>query len=226
MYRAMSSGKSFSAWAEERQNKKEGGQSDGDSFSVWGQFSSLQDSFVGQMQDMYGILPDAGPLSADFRARLMNAVYLIIAALFFALLAVFVGIPTIVLRPSKFVLCLTLCTLLAASSVIVLQKPSVFFSNLITGGLSQSLPVVLLFSSVIFTLYVTVFYHRYFLTIFAGVVQIVCLIVYLMTFIPGGTTGLQLIWRAIYAIISTTLTPCLFVTKQTVMGLCRTIISS
>jgi hypothetical protein len=226
MYRAMSSGKSFSAWAEERQTKKEGGQSDNDSFSVWGQFSSLQDSFVGQMQDMYGILPDAGPLSADFRARLMNAVYLIIAALFFALLAVFVGIPTIVLRPSKFVLCLTLCTLLAASSVIVLQKPSVFFSNLITGGLSQSLPVVLLFSSVMFTLYVTIFYHRYFLTIFAGLVQIVCLIVYLMTFIPGGTTGLQLIWRAIYAIISTTLTPCLYVTKQTVMSLCRTIISS
>ncbi len=224
MYRSMSSKQSFAAWSEQRQRKADGNDEESNG-SIWTQFSSMQDSFVNQMQDLYGVLPDAGPLSAEFRGRLLNAVYLLIGSIIFALLAVFVGIPTLILRPSKFVLCLTLSTLLAASSVIVLQKPSIFISNVLSGGISQSVPVLLLFSSILFTLYVTIFHHRYFLTLFAGGTQIFCLVIYLATFIPGGMTGLQLIWRMLWTIISTTLAPCIFVTKQTICALYRTAFS-
>jgi hypothetical protein len=226
MYRnnSMTSNQSFSAWNDQRQ-KKESGTDDTSGSSSWFLFSTMQDSFVNQMQDLYGILPDAGPLSAEFRGRLMNAVYLLIGAIIFALLAVFIGIPTLLLRPSKFVFCLTLATLLAASSVIVLQKPSIFISNLWAGGITQAVPVLLLFTSVLFTFYVTVFYHRYSLTLFAGVVQVVCLVIYLASFIPGGTTGLNLVWRMLYTIVMTSINPCIYMTKQTLLTLYRSVFS-
>jgi hypothetical protein len=220
----MTSNQSFSAWNDQRQ-KKENGIDDSGGNASWFQFGAMQDSFVNQMQDLYGILPDAGPLSAEFRGRLLNAVYLLIGAIIFALLAVFIGIPTLLLRPSKFVFCLTLSTLLAASSVIVLQKPSVFLSNLWIGGISQAVPVFLLFTSVLFTFYVTVFYHRYSLTLFAGIVQVASLLIYLASFIPGGTTGLNLVWRMLYTIVMSSINPCFYVTKQTLLTLYRSIFS-
>jgi hypothetical protein len=44
-----------------------------------------------------------GPLSAAFRARVTYAVYLIIAAVGFLILGIIIGIPTLILKPAKFV---------------------------------------------------------------------------------------------------------------------------
>ena len=195
-------------------------------FSIWTQLGSIQESFVGQLQELGGSLPDAGPLSSAYRSRLLTAIYMLGAAIGFGILTVVVGLPTLVVRPSKFVLCLTLCTIFAASSVIVLQKPSVFFADMLSGGLSRILPVALLASSTIFTLYSTIFIHRYIYTLLGGIFQSICVLYYLASFIPGGTKGLLVVLRMLYTIAYTASKPFIFI-AQKIAGQCfRSIFSS
>lgn len=154
-HRSSSSGMAkgdFSSWVEQRERAdEEGGESsEGTSFlgvnlpaslslaGFRGQLSSVHENFSNQLQELSGTLPEAGPLSAAFRQRVTHAIYLLFAAAAFAVLAVFVGLPTLILRPAKFVICMTLSTLCLAGSVIVLQKPSVFVANLIKGDSHSS----------------------------------------------------------------------------------------
>lgn len=216
---------SFSSWLESQ--KQDGGEKEPESdISIWMQLGSIQESFVGQMQELTGSLPDAGPLSSAYRARLLQAIYLLGASIGFAILTVVIGIPTLVVRPSKFVLCLTLATIFAASSVIVMQKPSVFFSELLTGGLPRALPVALLTASTLFTLYTTIFVHRYIVTLAAGAVQTVCLLFYLASFIPGGMKGLLVVLRMLYAIVYTASKPVLFILQKIANQIIRSLCSS
>eukprot|EP01031_Cornospumella_fuschlensis_P026713 gene26713-32281_t len=186
---------------------------------------AIRDSFASQLQDMTDSLPEAGPLSAAYRERLLNSIYLLLAASIFGALAVFVGLPTLILRPSKFVICISLSTLLAASSVIVMQKPSAFISSLTTGGISKSMPVIVLLVSQLATVYVTVFVHKYFFVLTAAAVQILCLLYYLASFIPGGVQGLHVLLRMMWALGSAAVKPLFYVAKATVMSCIRTVFS-
>lgn len=196
--------------------------------TIAGTWSSIQDSVSGvsnQLQELSGSIPEAGPLSAAFRTRVKQSIYLLIASITFAILAVFIGLPTLIFRPAKFVICMTLSTLLGASSVIVLQKPSVFLSNLLKGGPSNSLPIVCLLSSLIATVYVTIVIHKYIYVLIMGSIQILCMLYYLSSFVPGGTRGLQIIIKTAYVIVSTAITPCIFVCKKTASACIRRLMS-
>lgn len=224
------SGSSFAAWMEQQQseddNKDENsGGFDFTVFSVMGQLSAIQDNVTTQFQELSGSLPEAGPLSAAFRTRITHAVYLLIASAGFGLLAVIVGLPTLVIRPSKFVICITLCTGLGAASVIVMQKPSVFLANLIKGGVQTSLPLILLLFSVLLTLYVTIFVHKYLVVLAAGCGQIFFMLYYLASFIPGGSKGLQILLRTAFMIIKTALAPCIFICKKTTSAFISRLVS-
>jgi hypothetical protein len=175
----------------------------------------VQESFLAQMQDIAGILPDAGPLSAEFRQRFKNAIYLLLASIAFGILAIFIGLPTLVLRPSKFVICMTLATICAAGSVILLQKPSVFLSNLIKAGPMKALPIMSLLGTMLFTAYITIFVHKYIFILIAAGLQILSLLWYLSSYIPGGTVGLKVLLRTAYTLISTAMKPCIFLCKRT-----------
>lgn len=181
--------------------------------STFGQLSLIKDNFSDQFQELAGSV-EAGPLSAAFRQRLMHAVYLLGGSMAFGILAIVIGLPTLILRPSKFVLCMTLSTILGASSVILLQKPSVFLSNLINGGLSKILPVVLMLGSMFMTIYVTIFIHKYVYVLIMAIFQIGSMFFYVASFIPGGTKGLKIIMKTGYVVISTALYPCIFVCKK------------
>jgi len=188
-------------------------------FSLLGQFQLIQDGLSSQLQELSGSLPEAGPLSAAFRKRLKYAVYLLLGSFAFLILAILIGVPTIVLRPQKFVLCLTVSTLLAASSVIILQKPSIFVKNMFTGGFKASAPILLLLFASLSTIYVTIFLKKYVLIILCGGAQLASILWYLASFIPGGTRGLQLITKAAYVMLKTLLKPCLFATKKIFISL-------
>lgn len=220
---ARSSGSSsFSDWLEKQKAAERGDNvatDEQDNVSVFARFTSIQENFTNQLQELSGSLPEAGPLSASFRARITNAIYLFIASGVFAVLAIVIGIPTLIVRPIKFVLCMTLSTLLAAASVIVMQKPSVFISNIFAGGIVTALPVVLLFASLFFTLYVTIFVHRYLSIIFAGSLQMVCMLYYLASFIPGGSQGVMVLLRATYAVIVTAATPLYYMVKSALVAI-------
>ena len=105
------------------------------------------------MQELSGALPDANSLTgAQFRERVSKAVYLLIASVGCALLAVFVGLPTIVLRPAKFVVFMSLTTLFAIGSVVVLQTPAAFMKDITNGGIEKSLPFGALVGSQLLTI--------------------------------------------------------------------------
>ncbi len=212
-----SSNSSFSTWMAEQQ-RPEGEKDDGSSEQtpflsltyMQSQMTAIGDNVTSQLQDLSGMLPEAGPLSAAFRARVIQAVYLLIASAGFAILAIFVGLPTLIIRPSKFVICITLSTLLGMSSVIVLQKPSVFLANIFKGGFStQNGAIAALICSIFCTLYITIFIHRYLYVLAAGGVQVFCMLYYLASFIPGGTRGLELLLKTAVMILRTALGPLL-----------------
>ena len=226
----------FSDFGKEQQEKYleqlEGQNDDQSSFfpllSLAGPLTTIQESFYGvsnQLSELSGNIPEAGPLSVAFRTRVTHAIYLLIGSVVFALLAIFIGLPTLIFRPAKFVICMTLSTLSAASSVIVLQKPSVFLSNLINGGPSNALPILCLLLSLCGTIYVTIFIHKYIYVLFMGSVQILCMLYYLSSFIPGGTTGLRIILKTGYIVVSTAITPCIFVCRKTTMACVRRLMS-
>lgn len=187
--------------------------------SIFSQIAGLQDSLSSQLLHLSGSLPDAGPLSAEFRQRAIYAMYLLIASIAFGILAIVIGLPTLILRPSKFVICMTLSSLLGASSVVVMQKPSVFFSNLMNSGAASAGPVVALGISMLFTLYVAVFIHSYVSVIFAGAVQILCLLYYLSSFVPGGSRGLTVLLQTTWLLVRTTMTPVIYVAKKSCIAL-------
>ena len=191
----------FANWVDQRERGENGDDEESASSSFLPSLSSLnpmasigaiQENFSNQLQELSGSLPEAGPLSAAFRQRASHAIYLLFAAVGFGILAVFIGLPTLILRPAKFVICMTLSTLCLAGSVIVLQKPSVFLTNLVKGGPTQAAPVVVLLISLLATTYVTIFIHKYLAVLFAGAMQLLCMVYYLASFVPGGTQ----VWRS------------------------------
>ena len=215
-----SSSSSFSDWLEQQKAaQNEENNPAEENVSMLSQLSSIQDNFTNQLQELSGSLPEAGPLSASFRGRITNAIYLFLASGLFAVLAVVIGLPTILIRPTKFVLCMTLSTLLAASSVVVMQKPAVFLSNLLNGGVMNALPVVLLLASMLFTLYVTIFVHRYLSILFAGGVQLLCMLYYLASFIPGGTQGVIILVRTASVVLVTATKPIWYIVKNATISI-------
>lgn len=213
----MSKSGNFSAWMEEKQrltdvedNAEEGGQ------SYFGRLFSIQEELANQMEGFSGSLPDAGPMSAAFRTRVKHSVYLFLGAAFFAVMAVLVGIPTILLKPSKFVTCVSLATLCAVGGIAVMQKPVVFFQSIFRNGVMGALPIMSLFGSLIGTIFIVVFKRSYILTMFALVVQTLSMLWFIASFIPGGNKGLQVILKMGYLLIKTALTPMIFVCQKTV----------
>jgi hypothetical protein len=195
---------SFSDWM----NKKNPNNNEGNEDSSFlSQVYDIQTNFTTQMQEMSGIFPDAGPLSASFRVRIRNAVYLLLGSILFGCFAIFIGIPTIAVRPSKFALCSTISTLLAIASIIVLQTPTTFLDNIWTSGRGVSLCCLCLSS--LMSIYFTIFVHRYILTLSMAGVQVFCLIWFIASFIPGGRRGLSLLLRATFSIARALLSPLL-----------------
>lgn len=214
----------FSNWLEQqkeaelrKENPDEYAVADEES-SLLGRFSAIGDSFTNQLEELHGSLPGAGPLSADFRGRMVNAIYLLLASAGFCVLAVIIGVPTLLVRPAKFVVCTSLASLCAAGSVIVMQQPSVFFRGLIAGDPAKTLPTAALLVSMIITLYIAIFIHKYVYVLISGAIQLLCLFYYLASFIPGGTKGLHVLLNTGFVFVKTAAQPVIFVTKKAAMA--------
>lgn len=221
-----SSKQSFSEWMAKQEETEHDLEEQSEGFSLLGRLSSIQDSLAGQLTTLSGTIDaNAGPLSAAFQQRVKYALYLIIAAVIFLFFAIAVGLPTIVLRPSKFVMCMTLATSFAAASVVVMQTPQVFLSNMWSAGLERSAPFLGLIATMISTFFITIFYNRYLFILTSASLQVACLLWYLSTYIPGGPTGLKMLVKAAWLLVSTAAQPCMFVCKKTFVGGARLCIS-
>lgn len=214
----------FSAWLEQQKEAELRSENpdayavEDESSSLLGRLSAIGDSFTVQLEELNGSLPGAGPMSAEFRGRMVNAIYLLLASAGFCVLAVIIGVPTLLVRPAKFVVCTSLASLCAAGSVIVMQKPSVFFQGLLAGEPAKTIPTVALLVSLVTTLYVAIFIHKYMYILVFGAIQMLCLFYYLASFIPGGTKGLSVLLNTGYMFAKTAMQPCIFVTKKAVVA--------
>lgn len=227
MSRSPASGR-FSDWVEEQQRREAGAaEEEGtEGGSLLGRITSFPDDIATQLEGLSGSLPDSGILSSAFRARVKQSVMLLLVAVFFAVMAVVVGLPTIVLKPTKFIFCTAMSTLCAIAAIIVMQKPEVFVSNLFKSGISNAVPFLLLLTSLCVTIYVTIFMHSYIMTMGALGMQAACTFWFLASFIPGGSKGLEVLARAGYAIVSTAIRPIIYMCSKTISMIFSRIFSS
>ncbi|KAI9229030.1 MAG: Got1/Sft2-like family-domain-containing protein [Piptocephalis tieghemiana] len=113
----------------------------------------------------------------------------------FCLFLSFFTLPMLIIRPQKFALSFTLGSLLVMISFALLRGPGAHTRHLISK--ERLLFTTVYFSSMGLTLYFTLAKKGYILTLLASVVQLIALIWYFMSYVPGGTTGFSYGSRAI-----------------------------
>ena len=133
---------------------------------------------------------------------------LILAALFFAL-GFFVGLPMITVRPQKFALSFTFGSLLFMSSFGILKGPWAHFSGMIA---LERLPFTSVYiGSMFLTLYLTFNAggaSGYVLVLGASACQLLALMWYLITFLPGGAAGMRVLTQAMYTLLKPIIKGC------------------
>jgi hypothetical protein len=148
-------------------------------------------------------------LGMNYQQRFQVFCALIIASALFFALAFFVGMPMITVRPQKFALSFTCGSLTFMGSFVVLRGPVAHFSGLIS---MERLPFTsLYFASMLGTLYSTFTFRGakgYIIVLAFSVLQILSLLWYLVTFLPGGSQGLQFLALAIGKMLRPMLTMC------------------
>ncbi|KAK1215357.1 protein transport protein sft2 [Marasmius sp. AFHP31] len=106
-----------------------------------------------------------------------------------AIVCFFVAFMTM-LRPSKFALAFSLGSLLVMLGFSVLIGPLNHLKHLVS---KERLPFTFIyFTSLGLTLYFSLGLHSFFGSLFAGIVQIVCLVAYVLAYFPGGTQTLRM----------------------------------
>lgn len=126
---------------------------------------------------------------------------ILLSALFFAL-GFFVGLPMMAVRPQKFALSFTFGSLTFMSSFAILRGPQIHFTSMLQ---SDRLPFTMVYlSSMFMTLYCTFQTYgpkAYVLVMVCSIFQIMTLIWYLVTFLPGGSQGLKVLLQAILSML-------------------------
>ena len=206
----------FGAWYEEKKNE-ENGDTDGSTSSWFGtdqllpmfntenlqpiSWSAMKTSMENQMPKQI--------MGMGYQQRFkVFCALLFLSVLFFAL-AFFVGMPMITLRPQKFALSFTCGSLTFMGSFGIMKGPKEHL-------LSMVQPDRLVFTtfylgSMFATLYFTFRFggaSGYLLVITASVLQLVALLWYLISFLPGGTSGLTYVFAAMGHILKPVIKAC------------------
>ncbi|KAI1467445.1 SFT2-domain-containing protein [Daldinia caldariorum] len=111
-------------------------------------------------------------------------------AAFICFLLCFVLWPVFVTKPSKFVILWTFGSILFLCSFGAMMGPMAYLQHLASG---PRLPfTAAYFGSIALTIYFSMGLHNGFLTLIAAVIQMVCLLWYLISYFPMGSSGLRL----------------------------------
>jgi hypothetical protein len=133
---------------------------------------------------------------------------LFLSALFFAL-AFFVGMPMIAVRPQKFALSFTFGSFMFMLSFGILKGPMEHLKSLFQA--ERIYFTTLYFGSMFLTLYATFSYggaSGYILVMSASGAQLVALMWYLISFLPGGSSGLKYVGLAMGHILKPVIVCC------------------
>lgn len=131
----------------------------------------------------------------------MFCALLILSALFFAL-AFAVGMPMIYIRPQKFALSFTFGSLTFMGSFAILKGPYEHVTGMLV---PDRLPFTIVYvGSIMATLFFTFTVggaSGYVLVMACSAAQLLALMWYLITFLPGGAQGMQVLTAAIYTLL-------------------------
>jgi len=133
---------------------------------------------------------------------------LILSAVFFGL-GFAVGLPMITIRPQKFALSFTFGSLTFMGSFGILRGPHAHFAAMFA---SDRIPFTLIYlGSMMCTLYFTFTAHGakgYVTVLIMSGIQLVALLWYLITFLPGGAQGMKVLTSAILTMIRPIIVGC------------------
>jgi len=173
--------------------------------SANGFFSQLKSSVsettgVGQQEtSMFGL---------SYQTRFKGFVATVMISVFFFFMAFSVGMPVMVVRPSKFAFCFTLGSMLLMSSFALLKGPGAHLRSMIT---MAQLPFTICYlGSMGFTLYSALVARSYILVVISSSLQIATLGYYLLSYLPAGSAAgklfLSMFVRTAKLMFSATLT--------------------
>ena len=138
----------------------------------------------------------------------MFCALLCLSGLFFAL-GFAVGIPMITVRPQKFALCFTFGSLTFMGSFAILRGPYAHLSGMLT---ADRLPFTIVYvASMLATLYFTFSVRGasgYVTVMVSSGLQLLALLWYLITFLPGGSQGMKVLTQAIGALLRPLIVGC------------------
>jgi hypothetical protein len=133
---------------------------------------------------------------------------LFLSALFFAL-AFFVGLPAITFRPHKFALSFTCGSFTFMGSFGILKGPVEHCQSMVQPD--RLVFTTIYVGSMLATLYCTFKYGGvtgYFAVMTASAVQLVALLWYLISFMPGGAAGLRYVAMAMLHMLKPVIAAC------------------
>ena len=155
-----------------------------------GFLDSAQDWFVQVKTSTAEATKDESLFGLSYATRFKGFVATVLLAGFFFFMAFLVGLPVIVLRPSKFALCFTMGSLCYMSSFSLLKGPGAHVRSMLT---LDRLPFTVAYvGSMLSTLYAALVARSYFLVVVASSVQLCALAYYMLSFLPGGTAGAKI----------------------------------
>ena len=164
-------------------------------------FSSIKSNLEAQMPQQV--------LGMSYQQRFKVFVSLLVLSGVFFALAFFVGMPMITFRPQKFAISFTCGSLTFMGSFSLLRGPWAHFSGMIT---AERLPFTALYLGSMFgTMYCTFTAgcaKGYVSVLFMSGVQLLALLWYLVTFLPGGAQGMKVLTSAILAILKPLIVNC------------------
>ncbi|GJP49417.1 hypothetical protein CLOM_g8625 [Closterium sp. NIES-68] len=149
--------------------------------ATWSSVSKNVQELPGSIQKQASALPS--------RKALMYFMLVLATGVLFLFLAFSMFLPVIVLSPQKFAVCFTIGCLLVVGSFFVLKGPMVQLKNMTS---TERLPFSLfLTGSMVSTIYCSMVLHSYLLSVISSGAQVLALVYYVVSFFPGGTTGLR-----------------------------------
>ncbi|CAM9310947.1 unnamed protein product [Discosporangium mesarthrocarpum] len=171
-----------------------------------GATASLLPSFMSGRQTESG---DAGSIimGMTYQQRFNGFVAMLLLSMLFFALAFLVGLPTIILRPSKFALTFTLGSLCFMGSFAMLKGPT---KHVLSMCAVDRLPFsVAYLGSMAGTLYACMVMRSYLVVVTLSGVQILALLWYFLSFVPGGSRGMSYFLSAIMKTARYTIKPCM-----------------
>ncbi|KAL7515481.1 hypothetical protein ACHAXN_013118 [Cyclotella atomus] len=133
---------------------------------------------------------------------------LLLSALFFAL-GFFVGIPLLTVRPQKFALSFTCGSITFMSSFAILKGPQAHLMSMLAGDRIHF--TVMYLGSMLLTLYLTFTAggaKGYVLVLGSSALQLLALMWYLITFLPGGAMGMKVLTQAMWTLMKPLMVGC------------------